>query len=26
VIIEFIEYSSLDVWFDQKTPWKPAGE
>ena len=25
-IVEFIEYTTLDVWFDQKTPWKPAEE
>lgn len=24
-IIEYLEYHDLNVWFDQPTPWKPAG-
>ena len=25
IIVEYIAYSSLDTWFGQPTPWKPAG-
>jgi hypothetical protein len=25
VIIEYLQYSRLDVWFGQRTPWCPAG-
>ena len=25
VIVEYLEYRTLDVWFGQKTPWRPAG-
>jgi hypothetical protein len=24
-IIEYLQYSRLDVWFGQETPWLPAG-
>lgn len=24
-IVEYLEYSRLDVWFGQPTPWRPAG-
>ncbi|MGH7490205.1 MAG: hypothetical protein ACREMY_32050 [bacterium] len=24
-VIEYMEYTRLDVWFGQPTPWKPAG-
>ena len=24
-IVEYLEYSRLDTWFGQDTPWKPAG-
>ena len=24
-VVEYIEYSDLEHWFGQKTPWKPAG-
>lgn len=24
-ILEYMEYRRLDVWFDQPTPWRPAG-
>ena len=24
-VVEYIEYSDLEHWFDQETPWKPAG-
>ena len=24
-IVEYLEYSRLDTWFGQPTPWKPAG-
>lgn len=25
VIVEYLEYSNLNVWFGQETPWRPAG-
>jgi len=25
VVVEFIEYTKLDSWFGQETPWQPAG-
>jgi hypothetical protein len=25
VIVEYLQYSRLDVWFGQPTPWRPAG-
>ena len=24
-VIEYLEYTNLDVWFGQATPWTPAG-
>jgi hypothetical protein len=24
-IVEYLEYSRLDTWFGQPTPWRPAG-
>lgn len=24
-IIEYLQYTNLDLWFGQRTPWKPAG-
>jgi hypothetical protein len=24
-VVEYLEYKSLDTWFGQATPWKPAG-
>jgi hypothetical protein len=24
-VVEYLEYTRLDVWFGQKTPWCPAG-
>ncbi len=24
-VVEYLEYHNLDVWFDQTTPWRPAG-
>ena len=24
-VIEYLEYTKLDVWFGQATPWSPAG-
>jgi hypothetical protein len=25
VVIEYLQYSRLDTWFGQPTPWRPAG-
>lgn len=25
VVVEYLEYSDLNVWFGQETPWRPAG-
>jgi hypothetical protein len=25
VVVEYLEYTTLDRWFGQATPWKPAG-
>jgi hypothetical protein len=25
IVVEYLEYSRLDVWFGQETPWQPAG-
>ena len=25
VVVEYLEYSRLDSWFGERTPWQPAG-
>lgn len=25
IVLEYLEYKSLDTWFGQPTPWRPAG-
>jgi len=25
VVVEYLEYTTLDLWFGQRTPWRPAG-
>jgi hypothetical protein len=25
IIVEYLQYTRLDTWFGQPTPWKPAG-
>jgi hypothetical protein len=25
LIVEYLEYTALDTWFGQPTPWRPAG-